>query len=274
MIFVKAIFRLMQERHRDRKTYFTELAQTSREYFVDYVGKAIALTPQTRVFEIGCGEGGNLIPFAEMGCQVAGVDLTFSKVENANRFFEESHLTGSFLYGDFFKMPVPESEEEKYDLVIANDVFEHIEPPYKQQFLERMKLFMREGAVAFIGFPGWQMPFGGHQQICRSSLSKIPFLHLLPLKTFTKVISKRESEGMVKELLSIRRSKVTIESFAKLVDAAGLQVKDRTMWLINPHYKAKFHLIPIREIWPFTRIPYFRNYYTTAAWYLLSKSVV
>ena len=215
-----------------------------------------------------------MLPFAELGCQVAGVDLNPTKIEDAHRFFEEQHLTGTFSQGDFFALPVPEREEEKFDLVIANDVFEHIEPPYKQPFLERMKQFMRDDAIAFIGFPGWQMPFGGHQQVCKSRLCKVPFLHLLPLKTYTRLLAKNEREGAVDELLSIRRSKVTIESFTRLIAAAELQVKDRTMWFINPHYKSKFHLIPVREIWPFTRIPYFRNYYTTAAWYLLSKSVV
>jgi len=30
----------------------------------------IMLTPDTRVLEIGCGEGGNLLPFAEKGCNI------------------------------------------------------------------------------------------------------------------------------------------------------------------------------------------------------------
>jgi hypothetical protein len=62
----------MQERHQNRKQYFCELAKTSKDYYLDYLRPYITLTPQTRVLEIGCGEGGNLLPFAELGCEVKG----------------------------------------------------------------------------------------------------------------------------------------------------------------------------------------------------------
>lgn len=263
----------MQERHFDRRVYFTELANTSREYFVGYVRKTKPLTPQSKVLEIGCGEGGNLMPFAEIGCEVTGIDINGTKINNARQFFEEHHQSGTFVVSDFMKVQPPSNEMEKYDLVIVNDVFEHIEQPYKLPFLKHMMLFMRTDAVAFLGFPGWQMPFGGHQQMCKGNLSKIPFLHLLPEKQYVRLLAKKgESEGTINELLSIRRSKVTIESFENLIDTLGLKVKDRTMWFINPHYKQKFHLYPVREIWPFTALPYVRNYYTTTVWYLLSLS--
>ncbi|MBO6026029.1 MAG: methyltransferase domain-containing protein [Bacteroidales bacterium] len=262
----------MQERHKDHKAYFDELAQTTREFIIGYVGKSVALTPQTRVLEVGCGEGGILLPFAELGCQVTGVDLSERKIANARSYFDENHQVGTFYRSDFFALPLPEKEEEKYSLVIVHDVFEHIEQPYKQPFLERLKLFMRNDGIAFIGFPGWQMPFAGHQQVCSSYLSKIPFLHLLPLSLYQKILTKKETEGRVKDLLSIRRSKVTIESFERLVKATGFQVKDKKMWFINPHYKTKFHMVPVRVIWPFSKVPYFRNYYTTAAWYSLMKA--
>lgn len=57
----------MQERHTDRERYFRELAQTSREFYIDYLRKFKNIGDGTRVLEIGCGEGGNLLPFAEAG---------------------------------------------------------------------------------------------------------------------------------------------------------------------------------------------------------------
>lgn len=250
--------------------YFNELANTSRRYFIGYVEKTIELTPQTKVLEIGCGEGGNLVPFSEIGCDVTGIDLSEEKINNANIFFSENKLRGKFLSSNFFSVQPPTNEEEKYDLLIANDMFEHIEQPDKIPFLRHLKLFMRTNAIIFIGFPGWQMPYGGHQQICTNRRAQMPFIHLLPEKRYIKLLHKAgEQENTINELLSIRRSKLTIESFEKIVAEVGLHVKDRTMWVINPHYKQKFHLLPLREIWPFTVIPYLRNYYTTAAWYKL-----
>ena len=46
------------------------MASTAREFYLDYMKADIMLTPDTRVLEIGCGEGGNLLPFAEKGCNI------------------------------------------------------------------------------------------------------------------------------------------------------------------------------------------------------------
>ncbi len=58
----------MQQRHSDRRTYFNELARTAQDYYIDYLQQYTSITPDTRILEIGCGEGGNLLPFAQMGC--------------------------------------------------------------------------------------------------------------------------------------------------------------------------------------------------------------
>jgi 16S rRNA A1518/A1519 N6-dimethyltransferase RsmA/KsgA/DIM1 with predicted DNA glycosylase/AP lyase activity len=59
----------MQERHKNRKQYFDEQVLTTREHVLPYIRKTMPVTSATRVFEIGCGEGGNLVPFLEIGCR-------------------------------------------------------------------------------------------------------------------------------------------------------------------------------------------------------------
>ncbi|MBR1793058.1 MAG: methyltransferase domain-containing protein [Bacteroidales bacterium] len=260
----------MQKRHLDRWIYFTELANTSREYYIDYVRSIKPLTNNTRVFEIGCGEGGNLLPFAEVGCQVTGNDLKPKQIENAKDFFGRNNLTGNFIAGNFLYVPAPQIEEEKFDIILVHDVIEHIEPEDKVPFLQHLQKFMRKDAIVFMAFPAWQMPFGGHQQICRAKVSKFPFLHLLPQNLYSNILRKAgEDEGLIDELLSIRRSKMPIERYEKTVHRTNLSIQKRTLWFINPHYKQKFHLIPLKCIWPFSHIPYLRNFYTTSAWYIL-----
>ena len=260
----------MQKRHTDRKIYFNELANTSKEFYIDYVNDFISLTEETRVLEIGCGEGGNLVPFAEKGCTVTGIDINPIQIDNAKLFFEEKGLTGTFIYSDFLSASVPTGEDEKYDLILVHDVIEHIEPEFKVSFLTHMKKFMKSNAIAFFGFPAWQMPFGGHQQICVGFVSKLPFIHLLPMSAYRWLLTKAgENSSTIEELCSIKRSKMPVEKFEKVVKEAGLQRCKRTLWIINPHYKQKFHLIPLREIIPFNLIYYIRNFYTTTAWYIL-----
>ena len=262
--------RIMQKRHTDRRTYFKELANTSRNFYIDYVQDFIKITPETRVLEVGCGEGGNLAPFSEKGCTVLGIDINSGQIDNARKFFLEDGLQGTFICSDFNAVPIPENTDEKYDLVLIHDVIEHVEPPYKETFFEHIQCFMKPGAIAFFGFPAWQMPFGGHQQICRSRVSKLPFIHLLSERAYRRLLTRAgEAEGTIEELFSIRRSKMPIEKFEALVRQSKMQICRRTFWVINPHYKQKFGLIPLREIWPFTKLPYVRNFYTTSAWYIL-----
>ena len=77
----------MQERHSNRLQYFNELANTAREYYIDYLKNHITISEKTRVLEIGCGEGGNLLPFAELGCIIKGIDISKTRIEQAKKFF-------------------------------------------------------------------------------------------------------------------------------------------------------------------------------------------
>ena len=76
----------MKDRYTDRRMYFEELAQTSREYILKYISTFVTTEPDYRIMEIGCGEGGNLVPFAEIGCKVCGIDLSMGKIANARKF--------------------------------------------------------------------------------------------------------------------------------------------------------------------------------------------
>lgn len=76
----------MQKRHLDRRRYFREEAATTGKYFIPYVSRFVNLDGAS-VLEVGCGEGGNLLPFARMGCRVVGVDLSERRIVQAKEFF-------------------------------------------------------------------------------------------------------------------------------------------------------------------------------------------
>jgi SAM-dependent methyltransferase len=260
----------MQRRHQDRQQYFNELANTSRTYYIDYLKPYLTLTPQTRVLEIGCGEGGNLLPFAEAGCRVKGIDLNDLRIEQAQQFFAAAGLQGLFVNENFITADKPTTEDERFDLILIHDVVEHIEQPYKQDFFSHISPFLKCDGIIFIGFPAWQMPFGGHQQICHGFVSKIPFIHLLPTPLYTSLLKlSGERERDIQELLSIKRSAMTIEHFEQLCRTTGYTLIKKTLWFINPHYEQKFNLKPRRLPKLLGQIPWFRNFYTTSAFYLL-----
>ena len=234
---------------RDRKQYFDQLAATSRKYYIPYLSEYMKIGEGVNVLEIGCGEGGNLLPFAQAGCSVLGVDLSEDKIRAAEQFFAGAGVQGRFLASDIFAV---KELEGQFDLILCHDVIEHIGD--KEEFMRRVRAYLKPGTgLAFIAFPAWQMPFGGHQQMCTNRrLARLPYFHLLPA-------------GMYRR----KRTATPIELFERLLRRSGLQKIDRRLWLINPHYEVKFGLRPRRLPRLMGGIPWLRNFYTTSCFYLL-----
>ncbi len=222
-----------------------------------------------RVLEVGCGDGGNLLPLARRGCLVCGVDIADCRISNAKQFFQEESVEATFIASDVFLLT---DMHHSFDLIICHDVIEHIED--KATFITLLCDFLVEDGKIFMSFPAWQMPFGGHQQICRSKfLSHAPFIHLLPKSLYASLLRTfGESEGLVAELLEIKHTKCPLELFEKILrNNDRLQIEDRRLYFINPHYKTKFGLTP-RRLWGFIgAIPYVRNFFTTSSFYILKR---
>lgn len=268
----------MQERQRDRARYFRELASTSERYFIPYLSDFMRIESGMNVLEIGCGEGGNLLPFAERGCRVTGVDLASGKIDNARKFFAAEGQDGTFIASDIFKV---KELEASFDLIICHDVLEHIGDKFR--FMCDLGKYLRQGGIVFMAFPAWQMPFGGHQQICRSRfLSRLPFFHLLPKPLYRAVLKAGgEEEYRIRELLEIKDTRLSVEQFERMLQQKGkrtdasmdairpLEILDRRLWLINPHYEAKFGLKPRLLARPVAAVPYLRDFFTTSCFYIL-----
>lgn len=260
----------MQQRHLNRRQYFIELANTSRVFYLEFLRPFAPIGKGTQVLEIGCGEGGNLLPFAELGCKVTGIDISEWRIQQARAFFESFGRAGLFVCKDFLKAIAPSDESDRYDVILIHDVIEHVAPEQKEQFLSHAREFLKHSGGVFVGFPAWQMPFGGHQQIVKGLVSKLPYVHLLPNMAYRGLIRlSGNNQGSTSELLDIKRCRITIEHFEKLAAAAGFHIARRTLWLVNPHYKQKFGLRP-RVLWQWAgSLLYVRNFYTTSAFYLL-----
>ena len=259
----------MQQRHTDRQIYFNELANTSREFYIDYLQSFCNLTKDSKILEIGCGEGGNLLPFQEIGCSVTGVDISAGRISQAKEFFAKAGYEGSFTAIDFLK--VKPNNSVKYDIILIHDVIEHIDN--KVAFINHIKNFLANDGIIFWGFPAWQMPFGGHQQICKSKIcSMLPYIHLLPRPIYKSILNLfGEDKDCIDELLSIEKSKMTIESFENKIKDSDYIILDRCFWFINPHYKQKFNLRERKLCSFLTHIKYIRGFFSTACFYITKQ---
>ncbi|MCK9300914.1 MAG: methyltransferase domain-containing protein [Bacteroidales bacterium] len=260
----------MQERHKNRALYFKELAITSKKFFIPYIERFYKLKPGDEVLEVGCGDGGNLLPFAERECNVLGVDISEVRINDAINYFRDAGAKGNFIASDFFKLKL-NKQKKRYDLVVSNDVYEHIID--KRMFLNEIKEILNPGGVFFISFPAWQMPFGGHQQISKNKIiSHLPFIHLFPNFLYRAIFKLGgEKEDFIKGMMEIKSTRTTIEQFESLIKEADYKIINRELYFINPHYETKFGLKP-RILSPIlARIPYIRNFFTTTCFYLLKR---
>ncbi len=261
----------MQERHVDRMQYFKEQGIVTKKYVIPYIEEVKPIDSNSRILEIGCGEGGNLTPFIEMGCEVMGIDLNKGQIARAQQYVHEYYddTRTQFLAQDIYH--VAAEDVGTFDLIMMRDVIEHI--PNQDKFMEHLHTFLKDDGVVFFGFPPWTMPFGGHQQICKSKmLSKLPYFHILPKPLYKAIVNAfGEPKGTVDELMDIKATRIGINRFQKLVEKHNYQFLRKTFYLINPNYEIKFGLTPKKQFKLVQSIPYVRDFVTTCMYCVIEQ---
>lgn len=255
--------------HQDRDLYFKHQSLNSEKYLIPFIENGTKISGKN-VLEIGCGEGGVLKSFLDRECFITGVELSDYKLGVAKKLFDNEILSGKakFIHEDIYN--IKNEFENKFDLIILKDTIEHIHN--QKRLMELLKSFLKKDGKVFLGFPPWQMPFGGHQQIAKNKIfSSLPYIHLLPNFLY-KLMMKAfgENESVEQALLEIKETKLSIEYFENIAENAGYKIERKKFFLINPIYEMKFNLKPQEQIKLFYKIPYFRNFITTTCYYLIS----
>jgi SAM-dependent methyltransferase len=261
----------MQQRHIDRQQYFNEQSESTRNYILPYIEQGLEkpINKGFRVLEVGCGEGGNLLPFLEKGCECWGVELSDVNYDNALKFYAESpqksrlHLVHKNIYD-----VTPDELGGTFDIVFLRDVIEHI--PEQEKIIHYLKTFISPNGVIFFAFPPWRMPFGGHQQVSRSKfISRVPWIHIFPKPLYRGILKVLgSSNDEIDCLLEIAETGISIRRFEKIIRSENFQIIRNTYWFINPNYEIKFGLKQ-RRLHRIFRIPIVQDFYTTAVYYLL-----
>lgn len=260
--------------HLDPKVRFSQQVDNARAYVLPFIERTVPVQRDTRVLDIGCGDGGVLLPFLELGCVATGIELDEEKSNHARNFLAEfiKRNQVEVINSNIYDEAALQEYRECFDIIILKDVIEHI--PDQARFIPYMKQFLKPGGVVYFGFPPWQMPHGGHQQVCKNKfLSILPYFHLLPAWLYAGILRLGgEYASTVKELLEIKSTGISIEQFEKLSLAGGYSIVDATHYLINPIYRFKFGWKPREQFRWMKKIPYLRNFFTTCVYYLIRKN--
>jgi SAM-dependent methyltransferase len=118
-----------------------------------------------RVLELGCGDGGNLVPMAYglPGSTFAGLDLSGRAIERARR------LAGALgLANVRFEQADLTAAGGEFDYVIAHGVYSWIEPAARDALLAACRERLAPNGVAYVSYD--VMPGGHRREITRQML--------------------------------------------------------------------------------------------------------
>ena len=125
--------------------------------------------------------------------------------------------------------------------------------------------------VYFIGFPPWHNPFGGHQQLLKNRFfSKLPYFHILPRFIFQGILQLiGENKPKIKGMMEIYDTRITIDRLNRILKDNDYSILKKTDYLFNPNYETKFGIKPREQLKIISKIPFFRNFFITASYYLV-----
>ena len=261
----------MYEFHSDKDRYFDMQYRVTKEHILPMLQEYVPGKEWKRVLEIGCAEAGVLKCFLEEGAFCTGIELSAYRITQAEKYHAEALANGriEFVNRNIFDIDPQHDLGGPYDLVILKDVIEHI--PGQLAFIAQLSQFLKEDGYIFFAFPPWQMPYGGHQQVCKSKvLSKLPYFHLLPGFLYKGVLKMAEkTPATIQDLMEVKSTGISIERFEKCLRLNKLSVVAKLHYLFNPIYQFKFGVKPRQQSKLISHIPVLRNFLTTGVYYLV-----
>lgn len=114
----------------------------------------------SRILEIGCASGGNIIPMADQypQSQCLGIDLSSRQIADGERTIRETGLANVELKAcDVTQF---EPEPGAFDYIICHGVFSWVEPRVQEQILKVCQTGLSPNGVALISYnalPGWHL---------------------------------------------------------------------------------------------------------------------
>jgi SAM-dependent methyltransferase len=130
------------------------------------LGKKIwAETKDKVVIDFGCGDGEDAVEVAARGAKrVIGVDIRERALANARRRAEARGVADRCIFTT--------KTDEKADVILSMDAFEHFDDP--AEILRIMRRLLKDNGCIIAAFgPTWYHPLGGHL------FSPFPFAHLI-----------------------------------------------------------------------------------------------
>jgi tellurite methyltransferase len=101
---------------------------------------------QPRLIDLGCGEGRDIVYFAQHGFEVVGLDLSAVGLEKARQYAEEAGVRIDTIHGDVAEYEIGEA----FDVVFSTGTLHFIPPELRTQRFEHFKAHTAPDGVHII----------------------------------------------------------------------------------------------------------------------------
>lgn len=193
----------------------------ARYYFAqNFIG------PEARVLDVACGKGYGSAVLAKKAKTVLGIDLNQDSLVFARQYFGRPNI-------EFRSVDVHDSDQlgGTFDLVVAFEIIEHIDPPTTDRFLAALKRALRPGGIALISTPN-------HEIVKKSGVFVPPF-HINNLSSRELKSCLRKHFSSV-EILGQYRSRGTLHDICLHLD----------YWSLRHLLRARHHATPQGKVEP------------------------
>lgn len=221
--------------------HFYEQKEFTRNYLLPYFQKNIPNFHKARVLEVGCAEGGLMEVLLELGMDAHGVEISSERVQIA----KEKNPNLNILVGDITDPQLAEKLDGKFDVIIMREVIEHVRD--KHAAFNNLEKLLNDRGFLFMSFPPRLSPFAGHQQIAKSYLKFIPYLHLLPKSLLKQIASSLGEKNNYADEIKLHYSTgITINDFEYHCAIRNFIPVKKEFFLFRPIYVLRFGLPKIK----------------------------
>jgi len=228
--------------------HFYEQKEYAKEYVIPYLeDNRLPNLKAMRLLEVGCAEGGLVKEFASRFIDITGLEINKQRADNADYF----NLIAEIFQGDITDKDISGIVGETFDLIIMQDVIEHISD--KDTALSNVKQLLRYNGYLYITFPTRQSPFAGHQQNLKSWLRYLPYLSYFPDKVI-RFVGKLAKDKGIEEVIHNKYNAVNMTAFENMCQNMGFKIIDKNYYLSRPIFKLRYNLPTVRA---FNRITTF-----------------
>ncbi len=187
------------------------------EDYVDFEGKDI--------LDAGCGPGGKTYFYSLKGCKsLIAVDIDEKRISLAKKFAEYKGAKNiQFRVESLADLPF---EDDSFDIIMMNDVIEHIDIKILNEALKECKRVLRPGGKLCAEFPPWTSYDASHLM----DYINIPWCQVIfSDKTLINVVKhKGVKESKIGTLNAIEHykelNKITQKKFHDIVDKIGFNI--------------------------------------------------